>query len=67
MARTVKKINTNTILVGIPDVKTSLGRPSLKWKNIQRTLKKQDNEMDSSGIGRGKRRALVKVVMNLLF
>lgn len=38
-ARTAKKINTNTILVGIPDIKTSLGRPSLRWKNIKTDLK----------------------------
>ena len=64
-----EEINTNTILVGKPDVKTSLGRPSLKWKNIKTDLKetRQGNELDSSGIREGKRRALVNVVMNLLF
>jgi hypothetical protein len=39
VAGTAKKRNTNTILIGKPDVKTSLGRPSLKWKNIKTDLK----------------------------
>jgi hypothetical protein len=37
--RTAKKRNTNTIVVGIPDVRTSLGRPRLKWRNIKMDLK----------------------------
>jgi hypothetical protein len=34
-----EEINTNTILVGKPDVNTSLGRPSPKWKDIKTDLK----------------------------
>ena len=50
-----------------PDVKTSLGRPRRKWKNIKIGLKekRQGHEMNSSGTEEGKCLVLVNVVMNL--